>query len=486
MYLKPNSNWLQAGARFAARFYTDAPFAEQWTDFTVEPGVSNIYKTIAPAGDFEKVIFTRMNPANPANDWGQRWNQTGDLVWDGTSDLFTLAEGVWDGATTTWSVYEHPLAPKIPAGTELHVHITPAFWDNGTDVADHIEGYFYNASGDNWTVGTVVEPGVWKVVAPGTVGTDEWDKVIFVSIKAQTEPLTLDKWDLKVVQTGDLDWDGTSDLWDVATYTWQTFVPRTLITVTPSTYGINIDKVRIWIDRGGHYEGAEYEYALKVGEVYYNTTGTANAEYALSRFYLFFDLPKSELVGNVDFVVMDKDYYHIITLPTGVYTAGDNNKLWHVKLQGDPAVLVVTKGVAEARIHASWFALVLFGYLTCEPNAINGYGAFGDIVSNFLPLVDDGNGNMVWNMEGNLGGILINDFENEAAYTTGVREEVAATDAYAKYLAMKTLFEGTPGGTPIQDRVIESASSDYFLFGLVTLFVGFGLVSVLRLRKKNA
>ena len=51
------------------------------------------------------IIFCRMNPDNAANDWSNKWNQTGDLIvpTDG-NNLYTVASGTWDNGGGTWSV----------------------------------------------------------------------------------------------------------------------------------------------------------------------------------------------------------------------------------------------------------------------------------------------------------------------------------------------------------------------------------------------
>lgn len=101
LYLTPNSNWTQANARFAAYFFGNG---EQWSSMTDSDG-DGIYEVAVPSG-FPKVIFCRMNPSASANNWNNKWNQTGDLTipTDG-KNLFTIPSGFWDGATDTWSTY---------------------------------------------------------------------------------------------------------------------------------------------------------------------------------------------------------------------------------------------------------------------------------------------------------------------------------------------------------------------------------------------
>ena len=102
LYLKPNSNWLQANARFAAYFFGNG---ERWVSMT-DSDSDGIYEVAIPTDKkFPKIIFCRMNPSATANDWSNKWNQTGDLTipTDG-KNLYTVKAGTWDKGGGTWSV----------------------------------------------------------------------------------------------------------------------------------------------------------------------------------------------------------------------------------------------------------------------------------------------------------------------------------------------------------------------------------------------
>ncbi len=105
LYLTPNSNWKADNARFAAYFFGNG---EKWVDMTDGDG-DGIYEVDVPSG-YLKVIFCRMNPSASANNWNNKWNQTGDLTipTDGKNH-FIVKSGSWDGATTTWSTYTPPV-----------------------------------------------------------------------------------------------------------------------------------------------------------------------------------------------------------------------------------------------------------------------------------------------------------------------------------------------------------------------------------------
>ena len=103
LYLKPNSNWNEGNARFAAYFFNDS--SNTWVDMT-DPDGDGIYQCEAASG-YSKVIYCRMNPDNTENNWENKWNQTGNLtVLNGGYNLCTINDGEWDcGENVTWSTY---------------------------------------------------------------------------------------------------------------------------------------------------------------------------------------------------------------------------------------------------------------------------------------------------------------------------------------------------------------------------------------------
>ena len=103
LYLTPNANWKVDNARFAAYFFGNG---ETWVSMTDTNG-DGIYEVKVPTDKkYPNVIFCRMNPGNAANNWNNKWNQTGDLVIPTTgANHYTVPEGTWDKANGTWSTF---------------------------------------------------------------------------------------------------------------------------------------------------------------------------------------------------------------------------------------------------------------------------------------------------------------------------------------------------------------------------------------------
>ncbi|MFA5486092.1 MAG: type I pullulanase [Bacilli bacterium] len=92
LYLRTTENWRQDGARFA--LYAWHP--EVWFDLTLVPAETEIYQVTMPLGPQDGFLFVRMNGAEPANNWDNKWNQSQDLQFptDG-NNMFVINEGAW-------------------------------------------------------------------------------------------------------------------------------------------------------------------------------------------------------------------------------------------------------------------------------------------------------------------------------------------------------------------------------------------------------
>ena len=149
LFLKPNSNWTRANARFAAYFFGNG---EEWMSMT-DSNKDGIYAVQKPSKTYPNVIFCRMNPSASANNWNNKWNQTGDLKipTDG-KNLFTVPSGSWDGSTTSWSV--HTVVEHQDAWTEVTEEIT-TYWfgkNSSDNISNWVTGYSNNPGGSDITL----------------------------------------------------------------------------------------------------------------------------------------------------------------------------------------------------------------------------------------------------------------------------------------------------------------------------------------------
>lgn len=152
-YLVPNSNWKKDNARFAIYFFGDE--GDIWVDMKDDNG-DDIYVGNTPNNgkNYKKMIFCRMNPNAAANNWNNKWNQTGDLtIPTNSNNCFTVPSGSWDGATSSWSVH----TPEVKDAWTEEVEEVTTYWigKESTDVITNWVTRWSNSGGnDNITPDT--------------------------------------------------------------------------------------------------------------------------------------------------------------------------------------------------------------------------------------------------------------------------------------------------------------------------------------------
>ena len=234
LYLKPNSNWTQANARFAAYFFGNG---EKWVSMT-DMNLDGIYEVEIPEG-YPTVIFCRMNPGTTDNNWNNKWNQTGDLTipTDG-KNLFTLPNGNWDGATSTWSTY---------------VYVEPAYTVAGSAGLCGTDWDITNAANDMTKKADGTYEKVYANVAAGTyefkvVLNHSWDR----AWPASNYSLTVDEDGKTVTVT----FDPASQTVAAAVTTAQTPDPGPGEDPAPETVTIYFRNDWMWTDISVHYWGS--------------------------------------------------------------------------------------------------------------------------------------------------------------------------------------------------------------------------------------
>ena len=143
VYLKPNSNWLQSSARFAVYMFKGA--TNTWTDMSDEDG-DGYYEATLPEGEWEKIIFCRMNPGTTTNDWSKnnKWNQTLDLDIPDDMNCYTVKDATWEKGGGEWSLYD-PENPPEPPSTEATEGTTKQVITGDPD-SYYLFGYINNAN----------------------------------------------------------------------------------------------------------------------------------------------------------------------------------------------------------------------------------------------------------------------------------------------------------------------------------------------------
>lgn len=119
-YLDPGGSnlWAKDSARFAMYLCNGSSDAT-WVDMVAVSGTS-YYSATVPAGQSHaNVIFCRMNPATSENNWdnNNKWNQTSDLTYDGTKNLYKITD--WNAGE--WSIYSGGGGTDTPTDTTYYI-----------------------------------------------------------------------------------------------------------------------------------------------------------------------------------------------------------------------------------------------------------------------------------------------------------------------------------------------------------------------------
>lgn len=104
IYFTPNDGWKNSSARFAAYMWSGSEY--KWYDLTDEDGDGTYCFT--SINSWTNIIFARMNPATTANNWDNKWSQTGNLtVPEGDNPCYTITGGPDNGNNSTgkWGTY---------------------------------------------------------------------------------------------------------------------------------------------------------------------------------------------------------------------------------------------------------------------------------------------------------------------------------------------------------------------------------------------
>lgn len=119
LYFKPNSNWLEADARFAV-YQFDSAGNDEWVDMTLCNEEEKIYTADINLSLYNNIIFCRMDPDLADNNWNNRWNQTADIkditpLYNDGYNYYKLDNGGdgWNKLYGIWSVYV-PAEPTEP------------------------------------------------------------------------------------------------------------------------------------------------------------------------------------------------------------------------------------------------------------------------------------------------------------------------------------------------------------------------------------
>lgn len=209
------------------------------------------------------------------------------------------------------------------------------------------------------------------------------------------------------------------------------------------------DMLRLWVNRGSYGGDGKHillnvwgdEGAYKSLPTVYATMGV-EGKTTISMPY--FDVPKTAITGNhVQFQqitsqgVFEFAFNHNDLGEENVYVAGDNAQIYF--LWSDDTGSKFSQGSfgEDGSLSATYIKPVLEGYFSCADDMDNGYANWDRVKQTWISYTD-GEGAEHWIVTGELGSVTLNDFDTEADYATGDRNNVI--DAWTKCHMMETLY----------------------------------------------
>lgn len=192
-YLKSSLVWNLSSPRYAAYFFEGE--AETWVDMT-DSDSDGVYRAVIPEG-YTNLIYCRMNPANKANNWDNKWNQSADLkVPTTSSNAYVIGIMQWDKGTGSWYTLDNAKSYR-----ENAVYLKPN--SNWKQSNAWFAVYLCNGSkGTKWLKMTSVDGTFYGVELPSDFNATNYKNIIFV--RMDSGKTTLD-WGSKWNQSGDLD-----------------------------------------------------------------------------------------------------------------------------------------------------------------------------------------------------------------------------------------------------------------------------------------
>lgn len=184
--LIPGDFWKISGARFAAYFFNNTTNKNEWVSLTEDNGKYSCY---VPSGEWENVIFCRMNPANNTNDWSNMWNQTADL--DIKYGQYFHVVGWTDIAQWSTTTTRPTVSTTI---SNKYIFFEPSTMWKDADARFAV--YSYDNNGNKWTDMQKVNDNLYYVHKSDLKST-----IIFVRMNPGNSN---NNWDNKWAQTADL------------------------------------------------------------------------------------------------------------------------------------------------------------------------------------------------------------------------------------------------------------------------------------------
>ncbi len=288
IYLKPNDNWKQAGAYFAAYFFIGD--SNTWVKLTPVATDPTVYECIVPEGGYNTLIFTRMNPDKEGLNWDNKWAQTADLSGNCDANLFTIPNGDWEGSADAgnWTQYTPPVCdetnPCIVPGSTFYLQPNANWKADGARFA----AYFFNNCENTWVSLTDAnKDGIYECTVP----EGKWMNLIFCRMNGTKAE---NNWDNAWNQTANLNASCGYDLFVMPETVWNGADDSNWTYQIPDVQGAYIAATRnittvctndlsrfasLYVHQTGEEDAENEGYEVDAYQWKYSTNGTSWSNY---------------------------------------------------------------------------------------------------------------------------------------------------------------------------------------------------------------
>lgn len=139
--MKAVSWWATEGNGGNFAYFTNTSTSAKAWSAKAEKETGDIWYVVVPAGTWDVVILTRNNTTTDPS-WENKWNQTGNITLDATSNyILSFSE---NSTTCTWSIYEVVVQQYVVAGNGngMSDWVNGKAWSNsdGSNLMDYADG----------------------------------------------------------------------------------------------------------------------------------------------------------------------------------------------------------------------------------------------------------------------------------------------------------------------------------------------------------
>lgn len=172
LYFIPGIFDSEASPRYAAYFFEG--IKNEWVDMLKDSSTGYYYCT-KPTISYSKVIFCRMNPSEPDNNWPNKWNQTQDLTIPsdkdtykytnskledkGTGEWLSALSGSYSGGSLSAAINSEAVTDPVPPTVTItpsngNISLSGSIKVTFTDGNDMISSASVEINGTSYDMGT--------------------------------------------------------------------------------------------------------------------------------------------------------------------------------------------------------------------------------------------------------------------------------------------------------------------------------------------